>query len=127
MKTITKTMTNGEIYQIAINLMNAKLDDNEVYMPAAVAFAIQKNKSALTGTAEEVEKGRMSIIEHYSEGQTEEGFSIPAENVEKANNELKDLLEIEQEVKIYTFGIEALGDIQLTSAQMQAIMFMIED
>lgn len=127
MKSITKTMTNGEIYQIAIALMNANLDDNETYMPAAVAFAIQKNKAALTGTAEDVEKGRMSIIEHYSTGQTEEGFTIPPEAVEKANNELKDLLEIEQEVKIYTFDIEALNDVKLTSAQMQAIMFMIED
>lgn len=127
MKSIEKVMTNGEIYQIAIALMNAKFNDNEVYMPAAVNFAIQKNKAVLTETAEAVEKGRMAIIEHYSSSQTEEGFNIPAENVEKANNELKELLEIEQEVKLYTFGIEALGDIQLTSAQMQAIMFMIED
>ena len=127
MKAITKIMTNGEIYQIAIGLMNAGFNDNEVYMPAAVSFAIQKNKTVLTGTAEDVEKGRMTIIEHYSTGQTEEGFTIPPEAVDKANKELSDLLNIEQEVKIYTFSIEDLNDIKLTSAQMQAIMFMIED
>lgn len=127
MKAITKTMTNGEIYQIAVALMNAKFNDNEVYMPAAVNFAIQKNKTTLTETAEDVEKGRMAIIEHYSSDHTEEGYTIPAESVDKANKELSDLLSIEQEVKIYTFGIEDLEDIKLTSAQMQAIMFMIED
>lgn len=127
MKAITKTMTNGEIYQYAVALMNAGFNDNEVYMPAAVSFAIQKNKTALTSTAEDVEKGRMAIIEHYSNGQTEEGYTIPPEAVEKANSELNDLLNIEQEIKIYMFDIDALNDIKLTSAQMQAIMFMIED
>lgn len=127
MKAITKTMTNGEIYQYAVALMNAGFNDNEVYMPAAVSFAIQKNKTALTSTAEDVEKGRMAIIEHYSNGQTEEGYTIPPESVEKANSELNDLLNIEQEVKIYMFDIDSLNDIKLTSAQMQAIMFMIED
>lgn len=127
MKAITKTMTNGEIYQYAVALMNASFNDNEVYMPAAVSFAIQKNKTALTSTAEDVEKGRMAIIEHYSNGQTEEGYTIPPESVEKANSELNDLLNIEQEVKIYMFDIDSLNDIKLTSAQMQAIMFMIED
>lgn len=127
MKSVTKTMTNGEIYQIAVALMNVGFNDNEVYMPAAINFAIQKNKSTLTAVAEDVEKGRMAIIEHYSSGQTEEGFTIPPEAVEKANKELSELLEIEQEVKFYTFSIDAIEDIKLTSAQMQAIMFMIEE
>lgn len=127
MKSIEKVMTNGEIYQIAIALTNAGFNDNEIYIPAAINFAIQKNKLILLENAEIIEKGRMAIIEHYSSEKIENSFTIPQENIDKANEELKELLDIEQVVKLYTFSIEALGDIKFTSAQMQAIMFMIED
>lgn len=127
MKSIIKVMTNGEIYQLATKLNNAGFDDNRIYIPAAVNFAIQKNKMALMNIAEDVEKGRMAIIEHYSSEKTEEGYNIPQEKVQEANDELKDLLDIEQEIKIYMFTIEALGNIELTSAQMRSLIFMIED
>ena len=126
MKTITKTMTNGEIYQLAVGLIN-NFNDNETYMPAAVAFSIQKNKSSFAAIAEEIEKSRMSIIQHYSKTTDENGFNVPAESIEEANKELVDLLSIEQEVKIYMFEVSKIEDIKFTSAQMQAIMFMIED
>lgn len=126
MKTITKTMTNGEIYQLAVGLIN-NFNDNETYMPAAVAFSIQKNKSSFTAIAEEIEKSRMSIIQHYSKTTDENGFNVPAESIEEANKELFDLLSIEQEIKIYMFEVDKIEDIKFTSAQMQAIMFMIED
>lgn len=127
MKSIEKVMTNGEIYQVAIALTNAGFNDNEIYIPAAINFAIQKNKLILLENAEIIEKGRMAIIEHYSSEKIENSFTVPQENIDKANEELKELLDIEQVVKLYTFNIEALGDIKFTSAQMQAIMFMIED
>ena len=126
MKTITKKMTNGEIYQLAIALIN-NLTDNEVYMPAAVAFSIEKNKALFSSIAEDVERARMGILQHYSESNENGEFKIPQENIAPANAELVDLLSIEQEVKIYTFEIEKIEDIKFTSAQMQAIMFMLED
>lgn len=126
MKTITKIMTNGEIYNLAVNLIN-NFNDNEVYMPAAVAYSIQKNKTLFTSIAEEIERSRMAIIEHYSENIEEKGFIVPQDSIETANAELMDLLAIEQEIKIYTFEVEKIEDIKFTSLQMQAIMFMIED
>ena len=41
--------------------------------------------------------------------------------------QLDDLMEIKQEVKIHTIKLEDLENIQLTSKQMQALLFMIED
>lgn len=126
MKTITKIMTNGEIYNLAVNLIN-NFNDNEIYMPAAVAYSIQKNKTLFTSIAEEIERSRMAIIQHYSENVEEKGLVVPQESIETANAELMDLLAIEQEIKIYTFEVEKIEDIKFTSLQMQAIMFMIED
>ena len=126
MKTITKIMTNGEIYNLAVNLIN-NFNDNEVYMPAAVAYSIQKNKSAFAAVAEEIEKSRMSIIQHYSKDVEGKGLVVPQDSIEMANAELMDLLAIEQEITIYMFEIEKIENIQFTSLQIQAIMFMIED
>ena len=126
MKTINKNLTNNEIYSHALALMN-DFQENDAYMPAAVAYSIQKNKDTVVGLGEEIEKSRLSIIQHYELDKLEEGQEVDPAIIEKANAELIDLLSIEQEVKIYTFSIEALNDVKLTSAQMQALMFMIED
>lgn len=126
MKTINKTLTNGEIYTCAVNLMN-DFPENDTYMPAAIAYSIQKNKTTLMTLGEEIEKSRLSIIQHYQLDQLKDGDEVDSSVVEKANKELLDLLNIEQEVKIYTFNIEDLNDIKITSGQMQALMVMIED
>ena len=127
MRAINKTMTNGEIYSYAVGLVNGFNNDNEIYFPAAVNFSIQKNKALFTEIAEEIEKGRMGIIQHYSVGTDGENFTIDPKDVDKANKELSDLLAITQDIKIYTFNIEDINDVKLTSTQMQAIMFMIAE
>lgn len=126
MKTINKHMTNGEIYSYAIGMMNT-FNDNEAYMPAAIAYSIQRNKQILTEIAEDVEKRRMDIIQHYSCEQEGDNFKIDPDQVDSANKELNDLLNISQEIKLYTFKIEEISDVKLTSAQMQSLMFMIDE
>jgi hypothetical protein len=127
MQSVNKMMTNNEIYKLALDLTNAKFEESNIYIPAAVNFAIQKNKSALMDIAEVIEKGRMNIIQHYGELNEEGSFVVPEDKIDEANNELKDLLEIEQEIKLYYCDIEALNNVQLTYSQMEAIMFMIEN
>lgn len=126
MKTVNKIMTNGEIYSYAIAMMN-HLNDNGVYMPAAVAFSLQKNKALLSSMGEDIEKSRMSIIQHYSIAQDGDQYTIDPQKIDKANAELEDLLSIKQEVKVYTFTLDKLDDVKLTPAQMQSIMFMIDE
>lgn len=126
MKTINKNMTNGEIYTIAIGLMN-NLKEDEIRFPAAVAYSIQKNKGSIGALAEEIEKSRVGVIQHYASEQDGDSFTIAPENIDDANRELTDLLNLVQEVKVYTFKIEDISEVQLTSAQMNAIMFMIEE
>ena len=77
--------------------------------------------------AEKIEESRVNIIKHYGTVEEDGNFKVDEANIEKANSELLDLLSVNDEVKILTIGIEALGDVNLTSQQMQSIMFMIED
>ena len=125
MKNVSIKMNNGMIYQYALTL-NEALNDNDLQMPVAVIFSIEKNKQTLMAVAQDVEKYRMDIIKKYGK-EVDGNYNVPQDKIEIANKELKDLFSIEQEVNIYKFNIEDLGDIKLTSNQMNAILFMIED
>ena len=118
---------NSEIYQIA-NVLAKTFDNLDIYIPAKANFFIQKNISAFAAAAQEIEKSRLEIAKHYGK-LDEEGqqYKIPEDKLEEASKELEDLFSIEQDLNIKTFSIEALGDVEFTPAQMQAIMFMIED
>ena len=125
MKSTSVKMNNGMIYQYALALSEA-LSDNDLQMPVAVIFSIEKNKQTLMAVAQDVEKYRMDIIKKYGK-EVDGNYNVPQDKIEIANKELQDLFSIEQEVNIYKFNIEDLGDIKLTSNQMNAILFMIED
>ena len=118
---------NSEIYQIA-NVLAKTFDNLDIYIPAKANFFIQKNISTLAAAAQEIEKSRLEIAKHYGvldkEGQQ---YKIPEDKIEEASKELEDLFSIEQELDIKTFSIEALGNAEFTPAQMQTMMFMIED
>ena len=118
---------NSEIYQIA-NILAKTFDNLDIYIPAKANFFIQKNISTFAAAAQEIEKSRLEIAKHYGELDEEnQQYKIPEDKIEEASKELEDLFSIEQDLNIKTFTIEALGDAEFTSAQMQAIMFMIED
>ena len=125
MKSVSIKMNNGMIYQYAL-MLNEALNDNDLQIPVAVLFSIEKNKQTLMAIAQDVEKYRMDIIKKYGE-EVDGNYNVPQDKIEIANKELQDLFSIEQEIKIYKFNIEDLGDIKLTSNQMNAILFMIED
>lgn len=127
MKTLNKVFSNSQIYDIAVKILNNFSNIEDVYLPAAVAFSIQKNKKMLVGLAEEIEQARISILSHYNTNDNDKEIKIAADKIEDANNELKALLDIRQELKIYTFKIEELDGVKFTSSQMDSILFMIDE
>ena len=118
---------NQTIYQIANNVLS-NLDNLNIYIPAKANFFIQKNISTLAAAAQEIEKSRLEIAKHYGVlDEEKQQYKILEDKLEEASKELEDLFSIEQELDIKTFSIEALGNAEFTPAQMQAMMFMIED
>lgn len=120
-------LTNSEIYSYAIAL-NEAFVDNTQRLPMKVNFYLQKNKKTLAELGRDIEESRMDIIRNYGE-LTEDGtqYAISKENIEPAQKELEDLLNLEQEVNIYMISADSLtDDISLTTGQMEAIMFMID-
>lgn len=120
-------MLNSEIYSHANQLLEA-FQDNSQKLPIKINFYLQKNKATLIEMAQEIEKTRMDIAQSYGELNTElNQFIIPPEKMIEASKELNDLFNLEQDVNIYMINIDSLSDdYDMTTAQMEAIMFMIE-
>lgn len=121
-----KTMTNLEIYAYADALMNSFTEN--VKLPVKVNFYLQKNMTRLVEAAKDIEKTRMEIIERYGT-RTEDGenIEVSADMAETVNKELEDLFALEQEIKVNEIALDAFDGIDLTSAQVAAISFMIKD
>ena len=121
-------LTNKQIYDYAIALMEA-FQDNTQKLPIKINFYLQKNKKILLELGQDIESSRMEVIrEHGILDKETNQYIIPSEKIEIANKELGELLELEQEVNLYTINVDSLSDeYSLTTGQMEAIMFMIEE
>ena len=120
-------MKNSEIYNYAQALTEAFRDNNQ-RLPVKINFYLQKNKKTLLGLSQDIEQSRMEIAQNYGILNKEgTAYNIPEENISIVNTEIQDLLNIEQEVPIYQVSIDSFSDdLTLTTAQMEAIMFMID-
>ncbi len=123
---MNKTMTNLEIYAYANALMDTFKE--EITLPVKVNFYLQKNMTRMIEAGKEIEKARMDIIQKYGTP-TEDGqnIEVAADMVEVVNKELEDLFALEQEIKVNEIALDAFDGIDLTSAQVAAISFMIKD
>lgn len=125
---ITKEMTNGEIYQEADRLLTAFPGDEDKAFPVKSLFLLRKNTKNFIEAAQDIEKLRMEVIQKYGkvDPEDETKYSFSPDVIEKANSELTDLIDLKQEITYYTFPLEALGDIEITGAQMDAIEMFID-
>mgnify|MGYP006981386597 FL=1 len=129
----TKTLKNGEIFEMATNLIEAFQKDTESgekTYPIKVLFYLRKNMKTLTELAQDIEKARVEIIKRYgapSEENPEQYQFETQEKIDAANKEFEELFGLEQEVTIYTIPLEAFNDMELTEKQMDAVMEMIEE
>lgn len=120
-------LTNNEIYIYARNLIEA-FNDGDQKLPIKINFYLQKNKNILIQLAQDIEASRLEIAKTYGIFDEEnQQYNIPVDKMEDANKELVDLFNLEQEVQIYMINIDNFSnDLTITTAQMEAIMFMIE-
>lgn len=121
-------LTNKEIYDYAQRLIVA-FSDSQQRIPVKLNFSIQKNKKVLLELAQDIEASRMEIANTYGTFNEDTlQYDILPSNVAAVQQELADLFDIEQEINICMIKADSLSDdFMLTTAQMEAIMFMIEE
>ncbi len=121
------TLTNNEIYNYASSLQE-NFSNNEIKFPIKINFYLQKNLNTLIALAQEIEKQRIEIIQEYGvENKETQKIEVPPEKIPEATEKMNELFDLTQEVQIYKVNLDAFGDIELTSGQMQALLFMIKD
>lgn len=121
-----KILTNDEIYFINKQL-NKTFEDSQQYLPAKVNFYIQKNKKRIADLAQEIEIARAEIIKNFGEQKEDQKYYIPQDKIQEAQQELLDLLNIQQEIEVFTISLDDIENLHFTLPQMEALMFMIEE
>lgn len=123
-------LQNKFIYEYAEHLYDQIVNNKELKFPAKVNYSIQKNFKNLFSIYQEINEEKENICKEYSTKYYEEEHIYVFEDEEKrmtAEKELSDLMTLEQEVNIIKFKLDDLGDLPLTFAQMELLMFMFED
>lgn len=122
-----KMMKNLEIYNLANALLEG-FQDNNMTLPVKVNFYFQKNMSAIVEMAQDIDKSRIAIFDKYGKRDEENNqYTFDPSVTDQVNQELQDLFELEQEVKINLLKLDWFDKVELTSQQVAAITFMIED
>ena len=121
------TLTNKEIYEYTINLN--KEFSNSMQLPIKINFYLQKNKKLLLELAQDIEESRLNIIKKFGKYDEEiKDYIIPDENYLVAAAEMEDLLNLEQNISLYKINIADFDEkLILSTKQMEALMFMIEE
>ena len=121
------TLTNNQIYNY-VNSLIENFSNIDIKFPVKVNFYLQKNQNTLLALAQEIEQERIKIAQEYGVLNEEtERYEVPPKKIQEASQKLNDLFDLTQEVKLYKIKLEDFGNIELTSGQMQALLFMIED
>ena len=119
-------MKNKQLYEYARQL--SIFNEFDKKLPVKISFYLQKNIKTIQQAVEEIEMARMSIGQKFGElNETKNGYNILPEHMQQANQELIDLFELEQDIKIHYFKIEDFDNIELSYQELSAIMFMIEE
>ena len=118
-------LTNKQIYEHATNLAQLNIDTK---LPVRINFFLQKNMQTISAAAQEIEAARLGIAKQFGElNESGSAYTIPAERMNDAQKELADLFNLEQELNIHIFKLDDFDNIELTTSQLSAIMFMIEE
>lgn len=123
---MNKILSNYDIYIIGKKLESISFDKNR-YLPARINFFILKNKKVILELAQQIEELRIGVIRHYGVPQEDGSYIIPNNLISEANQEINDLFSINQEINILSLKISDLEGLEFTFAQMDALMFMIEE
>jgi len=125
-----KKFSNQEIFNYAEALTKTFLEDSkDIQLPVKVNFYLQKNIKTFITAAQEIEDARLTIGKKYGTINIEKDayFISDPEKLEQAQQEIKQLLSIDQILEVYMISLEDLQDVKLTVAQMNAMLFMIDE
>lgn len=126
-----KQFSNKEILLYAEQLKKIFLElGQDIELPIKINFFLQKNIKTFIDAAQEIEEMRLKVGKKYGTyDAATKSYHIPSgENLEKAEQEINNLLSIDQVLDINLISLTELQETtHLTIGQMQAMLFMIDN
>lgn len=120
-------LSNEEIYNYTLNLSQQFNDEMSISLPSLINFAIEKNFKTLSDLFEPIQKTRINIGKKYGKRLEDGSYQVEENNFDEAQKELENLMSAQQAADIKMIKLSDLADIKLTSSQMRALLFMIEE
>ena len=118
-------MTNKEIYSIYEGLCELS-NNKELQFPIKISYILAKNKLKLESYYKAISDCEKKIWLQYGKQKEDGSIWMPNENIEKANQALQDLMEIDNNVNIETINIEDFGNINIQLDTLTKLMNMIK-
>lgn len=109
--------------RVVFNSVEALNKLNNLELPVKVAYAVKKNVDALNVQIKFISERRNELIEkHGKDGKIE---ITNKEAVLAFNKDFNDVLDIEEDIEVKAISIDELGDAKLSSADLDALSFML--
>lgn len=120
-------MTNIEIFQTYTALNELINNSADKKFPIAVSFKIMRNVSLLKPIYDDIDRSRTEIIKKYCEPNQDNPslYTVREGQSEPFNKEINELSNIDVPIELFKAKLEDFGDIELSLADMQALMPMI--
>tara|TARA_R100000963_G_C4630725_1_gene95890 strand:+ start:776 stop:1210 length:435 start_codon:yes stop_codon:yes gene_type:complete len=106
-------------FNILLNEFSSKVGQENINLPAKLSYAIYRNVNKLANTTKYYEDERVAIVKKYSKldknGEPVIKDNAPVmKDMDKANEDYKNLLELDADVDLYTIDIdvEAFKDLE---------------
>ena len=119
--------------EILVNSIGVLSKLTNMELPIKLSYALSKNITKIDSELKVYNKERQKLIEKYGakdeDGKikTREDGTIDIIDTEEWNKELKELLECENEIDIYTIDLESINtDIKITPGELMVIDFMFK-
>ncbi|MBV4438578.1 hypothetical protein [Clostridium tyrobutyricum] len=112
---------------------NALMEVSKKQLPVKVSYAIAKNLSRVNRELKVYDSERQKLIEKYSfkdlKGNpiADERGQIKFQDQKGWEKDIKDLLDIENEIDIHTFPMKLLEPFNISPAEIMAMDYMIKD
>ena len=104
-------------------------------LPVKVSYAIAKNISKIEKEFKLYDKEREKLIDKYAEKDNDgkviigenNQFKIKSECTDAWSKDIRELLDIENDIDIYKFKIDELNGYYMTPTELMLIEYMIEE
>lgn len=118
-------LTNNEILDNYIRLKEFK--EKEVSLPVKLSYALSRNQKLLEGYVVDIEKVRIELIQKYGNVTNDGEYKIDKENIEHFSKELKELLDIENDLPLSTITEKELlnMNVNLSTKDIDSILFFV--